>query len=790
MDNEYLHSIDASPYVEEGFLSHARATGAGLRQRLQNISPSEDPYQTPFYAQLMSYYKSFIKDVKNVLSEFAVGETSPLERLKKMQLTVEEKTILDSLENIYSQLVPIPSSTINEINIVSELIPSHISISQVMHNSLNEAWVGRKMAQISGNASNIINKYVQDLKGIYSKFLKNISRLFPNSPKETLSKEFKKNVGDPKITNNVSNVEGILKLVPNAVTEPEPTAAPSPTSQVNTKTPSVAPVAPQTAPNTQKDSLAEIVERVVEIIIDAVSSDERSEPWMNKPLPTDWNSPPVTKDNPTDQSSDVTSIEEKEDINKSDDNTSPTGEEEQEYKGEFLYNFHSKVNKYPGGSFNIEVKPTKTSLQTIKLSNGMTKELVVIWAVKDKSENNIFVKHKAVEKTQSNNTFSPSKPTNLTPGDYSIEEAMDNQWEVTHLFSFFDHQANPRIEGNKFDVETLIAQAHPSKGNVLAGANPKLLEKINSLNELFLRSCYAATSRKHMEFSRKGLNIRMADTGRVFHIKRDGHHEEVSNDAISLHVKSKNINERKKWIEALERIGWFKKNGIDVPKWQDEPSNAPLIPVPGGAADQAKLASATEVKDIPAAADAVKMLITMGEKPKAAIDLLQKVVDAHGGKLSTQEYVKLAKSPPKNDAISSEPSKVSKPAGEPPIDATVSTPVSKPAGGAPPSKDVTAPVSSPNGKVETPGGDTPKHVDTPKPENGNIKFTEDGKVVWTKPDGKIVKFTPSQINSIHSPRLMAALKKVNYPFEKFKVNIKENQEELINPFRKENFLYN
>ena len=845
MDNDYLHSIDASPYVEEGFLSHARATGAGLRQRLQNITPSEDPYHTPFYAQLMSHYKSFIKEVKSILSEFVVGPTSPAERLKKMQLTPEERQTIDAFVNLYDQLSPsmFPAGANPETkqNLVRGLTPANISLAQAMQHNIKESWFGRKGAQSTGQASNIINKYVQELQGAYSKFIGNIQKLFPSSPKQNLSKEFKKNVGDPKVSKSVDNVEGVLKTLPTAhqpETEKEPTA--NAATGVSGAPSSGAPMSvaqPPTKSNPDKDSLAEIVERVVEIMIDAVSSDERSEDWMKKPLPTDWDQPPMTKDEPA-QGHDQTAFEEPESpetppteepksVNEASDKKS-SGEhapEEEEYKGEFLYNFHSKANKYPGGSFNIEVKPSNTSLSTIKLSNGKTKELVVLWAVKTKTENNIYVKHKTVTEVK---TSEPSEKPSPTPAaepsaDYSIEEAADsNQWEVTHLFKFWDHQANPRTPNNKFDVNTLIAQAHPSKGNVLNGANPQILEKINSLTEPFLRSCYATTSRKHMEFSPKGLNIRMSDTGRVFHIKRDGHHEEITDDAISLHVKSKNINERKKWIEALQKIGWFARKSqdlgkvIEAPNWKDEPSDAPLLPKKGDAPEPLGKEK-TEVGQIPAAADAVAALTSMGGGKaklgaKTALDLVQKVVDKHGNNLSTQEYIKLAyaepKVEPKVDPTAPTPSvsttastpSASAPAGEPPKKKRVKAPVSKPAGGEPEAAKVTAPVSTPAGKPDPSGGDTPKPTPnltqkpegkpTPKPEvqSGNVEFTEDGKVVWTKPDGKVVKLTPNQINNMASPRLMAALKKAKYPFDKFKVNIKETRNGFVNPFQLTNFL--
>ena len=774
MDNEYLHSIDASPYVEEGFLSHARATGAGLRQRLQNITPSEDPYHTPFYAQLMSYYKGLIKDIKSTLSEFSVGASSPAERLKKMQLTPEEKTTIDSLSNLYDRLSPsmFPHGTNSEFKpkLMRGLTPSNISLSQAMQQNVKESWIGRKGAQSTGQASVIINKYVNELQSAYSKFIGNIQKLFPTSPKQILSREFKKNIGDPKISKGIDNIEGVINFLPNTQPKVEKDVAinPNATSSTPDGTNTIQPsrLHPPTKSAHDKDSLAEIVERVIEIIINAVSSDERSKDWMEKPLPTNWTQPPTTKDDPTQNntqptfttpadspSEDSTFIEEKlYDKLNNNQNNAPDEKEEVEYTGEFLYNFHSKMNKFPGGGFNIEVKPSNTSLSTIKLTNGSTKELVVVWAVKSKTENNIYVKHKTTVEQ-------PSAPE-ISTSDYNIEEAeVSNQWDIALLFKFWDHQVNPRSSNNKFDVNSLIARAHPSKGNVLSGANSQILEKIDSLTEPLLRACYATTSRKHMEFSPKGLNIRMTDTGKIIHIKRDGYHEEISDDVISIHIKSKNINERKKWIEALEKIGWFKYKNIDVPDWKVEHPETSSLPLKNGDNPPTPAILANKIQDIPAAADAVKALIALSKGKgkeigaKTAIDIIQPIVDKHGNSLSSEEYVKLALEKPKQKPII--------------------TPVSSPS--IPP---------NPSGVGVT--NSELKSTTKTELSNGNVEFNEDGKVVWTKPNGKIVKFTPNQINSIYSPMLMTALQKAKYPFDKFNVKIKENK--FINPFQSSNFL--
>lgn len=805
MDNEYLHSIAASPYVEEGFLSHARATGAGLRQRLQNISPSEDPYHTPFYAQLMSYYKGFVNDAKSILSEFAEGPTSPAERLKKMNLTPEERTLVDSLVNLYDQFIPrmFPAGTnpAAKPGMLRGLTPSNASYDQATKHNVREAWFGRKGAQSTGQAGQIINKYANDLKGVYDKFLKNIQRLFPTSPKEMLSKEFKKNVGDPKITKSVESVENVLKSLPQPTPEKEvdpktgkPVAQPTATNGGVPTTP-VSGGADATSQNPDKDSLALIVERVMEIIIDAVSSDERSKDWMTGKLPTNWQQPPVTKEpSASDKTSPPTkTIDPKKSSATQDDYSIEEGnephpqpddyeqgdeggeeeEEEDESPGEFLYNFHSRANKHKGGHYNIDVVPSNKSLLTLTLPNGKTKELGVIWSVKTKTENNIYVKHRHVENT------APSNP----PIKEVDGEADGEEFEVTHLFKFYDHQVSPRNQSEKFEVKNLISKAHPSKGDVLAGANPKILEKINSLTDPLFRSFYATTSRKHMEFSSQRLNITMTKKGQVLRIKRDGQHEDVPDDEIELHVQSKDINERKKWILTLEKKGWFKLHGIDVPNWKDEPSDAPLIPTGSGGNNPS---NSTKVGDIAAASEAVQMLQATGNKTQTAIKLVQAVVDKEGNGLTAQEYYKKASYNPTITKPLGD--KVSQPAGAPPSAANITAPVSKPAGKEPASTTPSAPVSTAGGKPDSPGGDPQKPVDNPiSPEdneiadiNGTYYVNKSGNPIPGKKKGKplvVGQESPEQLEKIKANRKL---------HKKYKALSDLN--EIINPYQPTNFL--
>ena len=291
MDRQYLKHIDSSPYVDEGFFDTAKATAAGLGQRAKNYLPSEDPYETPLNAKLQSYYKTLVNELKGILEEFSLGPKSPAERLKRSQLSQEQRELVYSLTNLYQVLVPsvFPAGTRPEIRgatVQRTVRPPNVSYAQSMQHLAKEAWLGRASARSGGEVDSIINKYLNDVKAAYSRFINNVKKHFPGVLASKVSDSFKTTLGNPKISKTLDKIESIAKTDVPVETPASGTPAPPPPATPSS-TPTKTPLTGKPSTEQEKknaNDLATLIAATLNIISARVIEDKNSRPYYSKPL--------------------------------------------------------------------------------------------------------------------------------------------------------------------------------------------------------------------------------------------------------------------------------------------------------------------------------------------------------------------------------------------------------------------------------------------------------------------------------------------------------------------------
>lgn len=676
MDKEYLENIAGSSYINEGLGDKLMAKSRSGFQRFSSLAGGQ--MSDLNYTKIESLYKVFNSKIEKLLRPFAEGNNSVSNRIKTMRPTPGPEVIktTNDLIDLYRTIVPVPltSPSIGKVNTTT----SQSNLSGIVKENFFSNEIAVNSAIQSNNPTKIVDTYKNIIKKEYSNFLNDSKKLT-----NTSTNDINKIVGsiNPNWKRTINKMvtmfpELVAQTLPDpALSQPKPETASNTVSSNSVSTPTN-----QKSPVDKSNEFGEIVLRTMDIIIKTVADDyERSNTFTQKTLPTDWNSPAITKES---VKNNVTDDE--------DDN------DESMDTGEFLYKFHSKYRKYPGG-FSVDVKPSDSSLNTLN-----DKKIDVVWNW-DSHVNNIYIKTSTVGATDA--------------------KTLD-----VLLFKFYDDQVNPRTKsGQNFNIDILLDQANQNSSALLGNASPELKKSLYERQEPLLRSLYATVNRKAMEFKRKTISFEVGNNGELFQ-KKNGLSVPVPKSKIFAALNSSNEKERQRWIDSLEKIGYFKANPAMIPKKQHDIAN------------------------IPEAEKAIQALMALGEKQGDALQYIQKAIDTVGTKATEQEYIKAALKLKEKPTI----------------------PVSAPVSNTP-----TAPVSVEKPKPETSNS---------KSELGSASFDNNGVITWTKPDGQVRKYTVSQLKNRSIPRLEDLLSKQGY-FDKFPAASKEKvNEDIVNPFQMINFI--
>ena len=356
-----------------------------------------------------------------------------------------------------------------------------------------------------------------------------------------------------------------------------------------------------------------------------------------------------------------------------------------EYPGEFLYNFHSRYNKYPAQPFSIQVVGT-TEQPEIKDAAGNVVASVEVW-------------------WQGNGTFNKI---------YAIEIKNGKKSKHALLLRFSDHHVNAKSGAttpgnpNFFDFDKVLQKSNPTMGTELNAA-PKIKQEIDKLKDNVLRALLATTHRKTMEFVSRGWADKKAaekekekagkemptstidPNGTINYVdSASGKTVTVTKEQLKTFLKGP-MEQAKAWRDRLESINYFDKFP-DMPMvvnatpiWKEahqklvSKGHTPLkaekllgngwlhiksaSPNASVWADDATLSSddlvaaalkqkptsptETMVNKVPAALDAAKALITLGHKKEDAFSSVAQAITAIGADKTTEEYVKAATAKPK-----------------------------------------------------------------------------------------------------------------------------------------------
>lgn len=913
MDREYLKHIDSSPYVDEGFFDTAKATTAGLGQRAKNLLPSEDPYETPLNAKLQSYYKTLVNELKGILEEFSFGPKSPAERLKRSQLSQEQKELIDSLTNLYQVLVPsvFPAGTRPEIRgttVQRTVRPPNVSYAQSMQHLAKEAWLGRASTRSGGEVDSIINKYLNDVKAAYSRFINNVKKHFPGVLASKVSDSFKTTLGNPRISKTLDKIESVVKA--KAPEETPPTPSPAPAAPAASTTPR-----PRRASSVDEkknaNDFATLIAATLNIISQRVIEDKDSRPYYSKPLAdgnfylpktvdepyplrhsSEWNPPhpPHEPENlaslPDTDPKKIAYLKDKEEyekklaayryvplrnekgevvgytyklvtpdtlqsvpspiphapqspepvveaddsLDKDADNADvPDSTDDEDPTGEFLYDFASLFRKHRGSRDSYSIEVTRNPVKVV-FGDGREMIIRVFWNWSNQI-NTILVQ-----------TLKDGK-----------------SWETSELLKFYDDEVNPQSPyyDSNFNIAHFLEQVEPNAKALFLKADKEKWTEVENAIKVFKPAAYAVIRRKGvMEFkSHKRLRFYI-DTAWENSKEGDPHwgsvkllrgkfgkyprNSEIPFEEIHKYFYTKKNEQTQETFEnALTQAGY----------WDDYVGIKEKFKEPAPIATSDEEERSTDVSRIPAASDAIKTLVVLGHKEKEAKDWIQQIVDKVGPDKTAEEYVKLAQ---KNPMLAPTPP-VTPSAPTPSVVSKPSTPPADPSGSAPtaPSdpkvrsddiKKIPAAIAAVAelkkmklsfaeawelvGKaIETLGPDKTKEeyiqfaskeykalppaetapeapktpaepVSTPSKakktsEILNMTFDDNTGVVQYFKDENPITRTPKQLNSIFKQKqghnLLPLLKAINYPFEKFGVNV-DVKENFINPFQWSNFI--
>jgi hypothetical protein len=848
MDHEYLQNVMGSPYVQEGAFSRLKARGAQAMGALGAMAGHQ--IQDPNETKLRSLWDGFMSSLKKTMRDWET-QISPMfdQKVTLDEDGKEVKETLDALADLLTMQGPqkigsAPNQGYHEPSVrnprdnpntyvkgsaYNRSTTSPTKLTELIDEGFWDAAnrdIGLNKALGSNDPIKILNSYKNHVLSAFQKFMRDAVKMTkltasqiyyklyhiqPSKPGWQASGNMMKVVQRLTDLQNVGDVGAVPPVIQPQqgqgvppVIQPQqgqgvppviqPQQEPQPPQQ-----PSDEPTKPA-QPSGQKPSgdqgieggegdaispkeLPSVILKAIQIIEDAVSQDiahtgkyfDKDASGQMTPLPKDYG----TGQSMTKEAADQPAA------------TDAGGEEpeEKERKGEFIYNFRSKLRKYPGTPFSIQVKPVTVDSKI----EGTNISVEVWWQC-----------------TDDHNTHNKI---------YAIANRGGKKSKPMLIMEFFDHEVHSKSGAtdpkstNFFTPEKIINAANPTGPNKLANASPDVLQAIKSHQDKLLRSLMVISARKSMEFKPKKdktFPLKFDDAGNVTVYKDGKESGTYTSDQVSDFLNKSDFATSEKWKESLDDAGYFEKFPDKEPK---------------------------EIATYPAFKDAVLALMALkfgeAEATKLAahawMELRQTVDDLNA--IQTNDIVQLAakkqkeygglESPEGGAAASGNPTAPPAPKAKPPI-----TPVSKPASGPPPTTKPTAPVSgAAGGPPPTTAPTAPVSQEKPEPEKGQgqkpqqppapeakpkkpeqeIKIWKgsDGQMRWSNKKGVVGGLTSKTIQKFkEKPEFLAALKKAKAnkfaPPTKKVIDPKTGketeepdtnlQEKFVNPFQMDNFL--
>jgi hypothetical protein len=461
--------------------------------------------------------------------------------------------------------------------------------------------LGLNKALWSRNPGRILNGYKDEVVKLFTNFLKQVKNVTGLSYQQLIPLVAKIQVG-PFRASVKSVIDKVQALVNTPDTDQPQDQAKPQAGQPQTQQPQQ-PQQPQQGASAQPSQTQAgggqggtgsggispndfpwVVLKAIEIIIDAVKSDvghsgkffdmKGANQYVDLPTsyPTDMQltKPSNIKEIHSDPRGSKEDVPEKPEQG--------TKEEEPEYKGEFLYNFHSKFNKYPGTHFAIEVKPVTVSPYLDKgpyakdkdLEGPIAKPKVEVWWNCEDTKNQIYV----------------------------LEELNGKKSKPTLIMQFFDQevdsQAGATTAGhtNVFSTEKLLQSADPMGGPDKSKMIKPVIEQVKALEPALIRALMATTTRKSMEFkkkSKRAFPIKFDDKGNIKFFNKESGAEDTLDPAGVKEALSGPDSQA--WYDSLDHYGYFEQFPEMKPKTE---------------------------KDYPAYGDAVDKVVQSGVEQKTA----------------------------------------------------------------------------------------------------------------------------------------------------------------------------
>lgn len=589
MDNDYLHNIIGSPYVNEGSLSRLKAVSA---QGLQNLrAMGGQGIESPQSTKIKSLWTGFYNSLHNIVKDWAEQGKPNIDTRAKtgITLTPEHKEVISMLNSLVDAVQhPITTQMGKNIYTPEKYLNRPIyrggKYSTSLKGMVNESYWDAIKRQFTGGSKinkamssqdpgNIINAYKNKIVSLYNKFIEDAVKML-KIPKNSIIQIAKKINPKPKSTIGKTpyvpsgNIENVIDKIEQLESTPDIQVKPETTPGQLSPTPGNIPV--QTPPtlstqpkqtgiknepegeiNGEDDSekiaaidFPDIVLRTMEIVINAVESDvSHSEPFfVTQKLPTSYHQGLIIKE-ATDPN--IPSTPTPKTVAKP-EKAPLKPDEAEEVEGEFVYNLRGYLRK--GNNFSIQVKPINKSLETLKLPSGGTYKIEVWWNNEDTINTLIAL-------------LIPSGGGNTTQA--SIMEFSDHQ--VSSYLGATPGSGSP----NEFSVSKIVKQAHefdeddklnPSDKSVLNAVTPTL-NNIEKLQDKFWRSLWAVSYRKSMEWKPKKKGSESltfnAATGDVTIIRKGAKVETIPQNEVKSLVNSTDKKLSEKWVNSLDHYGYF-----------------------------------------------------------------------------------------------------------------------------------------------------------------------------------------------------------------------------------------